>query len=433
MCGCIDYESELLVYKSKNSLRKFRDRCRYQRNDQKKETEVLIESYVRDKLHTDRLTAEGKAYIQKKYPNTFKAYTINDAVSPQGYHKDTKRRQRMSYVAKTMVNMYLSQIPFMVEEKLSIAVYEENRSAFVLNSKIAMQENYTAFYGMKECKQILRLEVRGSRATGILLTSWKEEQKIRKENYVVYNMGRTNIKINKKVEQKINSQIYGLMLGENSNGGGMAGEIIYGDNYDMVLVLLNNTNKRTEEEEEIRKRILEKTKKKWIKEHPEEKYVEEFCSSIFSIHARTFFVLNGISGNLETKLLSYPRVKNELYRNILDACSYEKAAISSLEDGYLMSRDGFGEIVRNVYVMFPLNLAKLNVIIKKNKRSDVIILRSQEQVIRSAFYIEETGNNEKNHIRLLVYEDQQIEEFIEEILQIKNEQNEISVVGLMGT
>lgn len=423
MAGCIDKETELEIYPIENTLKKVRDRCRYHGE------RPLISSHKEDNLLTDKLTVEGRNWVKERMPQTYEQI-FEDAAKGK---EDKKTRKRMVKKARTLVNMYLADIAYIVDEKPKLG---ELKSGNTDQEPAIWDKLYgCAFYNSLESKRIFIRESHSSRSTGILLSQWRVleydytakvergedlflSERIEREAYVVYNLMETNGQVFEKVEKRYRKETEILRDMGTGRNKGEAKEIIFGNNYDLVYHIIRNSFHGTREEEERRKQIM---KKRWEKENPGKTFDEK--AEIYNTgdmtgiryRAQTYYVVNGREGSVCLKLLANRGTMEMLYDVILKNDGIVASGRANVEDGWIYSEADRSVLERKVYFLFPLQIAKLNMVALDRQKAKLYVLSSQEHFVREFLNREEKDIcNSASQIWIEIYDDGKVKEIIKQ-------------------
>lgn len=381
LCGCIEYDAELKIYKNANTLKKARDRLRYRKGKDGKKEKGLIASHKADNVLVDYLTPYGREVMKEEIKGGMEVTEIR-------YRKGEDKRRRMLESSRTVMNMHLAGIIYDPDEKelLSYGTMEDGKN--ILNENIwERKEKGGTFYLIGECKAYMRQEVRSSRSVGILMVKGN-----RKEIYLIYNMGDKNIKVYPGTEEKMKEEVIWLEsrgYEKKQMHRGAARELIYGDSYEQVYVLIYNTYGIRTKEMEKRRHWMEKEKE---------------VTGNLKIGANTYFALNGEKGIISTLLLAEPEIREKIKEIILKTFHAEKYAAGKIEDGVVVEDEG--EKMKNVYIMFPLVPLKLVAVRSQSGESIVVCLESQKEMIKEYF------GEESKRVELYVYEDKDIGTYI---------------------
>ena len=404
MSQCLSVKDELEIYeRKKKNLMVQRDRLKH-----RGEKGGLIESYRHHNLFLDFLTSTGKKTISMKYPDTWEIF-LSEHTSLK---KDYKRLVRNRKVGTTIVNALIAEyIGVISDYKPVLYVKMEEESPVIINKSIMGMKNQVNYYAPQEYKPCLRDEVRSSKTTGILISTWepgdwdekekKEEEKrgteIKSRIYLLYQLSEDDLSVSKSIEDMILREFETKY--KPTEG---VYQIVCGEGYKLVSILMNK-----------------KTNKKEIDEKPI--YIP---NSMFVITGRTYYVRNGREGIVDLLLLAYPQIVQALEEELSGTFQYEQTdKRRNIVDGHILENANTNDY-RMVFVTFPLCLSKLvNMVLMSNEKLLIISLESQVEMIKTILQIEDNEDviSDEARIKIVSYGDDEILKYVEDSLAIIKE------------
>lgn len=185
----------------------------------------LLHTYYADGLREFRLTNAAKKLLLDSWPELFGPYLTGRAETNM-LKSEQLRRLRLHRMAEVLVAMY----------NAGVGVFSwQKHAVFDPTPPDDIRIEWPMYYSSREVKEIgpQRDKIRGSRATGVLLT----ENNV----FVVYNAGRSEIKWAREAELRLRAFLqYDLCLQRLSEQYGSARQsaIIFGNDMKLMPVLM---------------------------------------------------------------------------------------------------------------------------------------------------------------------------------------------------